>query len=140
MVDTFHLLRIGKNQYLTMKPPKSQTMFLTFKNMKTANKCKEYIEHHKEKYGSWPSLDMGSYKEQLEMDRMSQREPLYIEQKSFQDIEELMQRSGAGVMYCHEFGMIPLNNSFTITFRAQEMQVELDFERYLESLEDTIGS
>lgn len=140
MNETFHMLRIGRNQYLTMKVPKSRTMFLSFKNLKTAHKCKEFIENHKQKYGSWPSLNMDKDKEQIEMDVMSTREPLYIDNKTIQDVEEIMQCSGTGMMYCYEFGVIPIDNSFTITFRAQELQVELDLERFLESLEDTIDS
>ena len=117
-------------------------MFLTFKNLKTAHKCKDYIEHHRTKYGTWPSLNMESSREQVtyEMDRLESVEPLYIEQKSLGDIEELMHCSGAGVIYCYEFGMIPMDKSFTITFRAQELEVELDLERYLECLEHTLDS
>ena len=140
MNETFHMLRVGKNQYLTMKAPKTQTMFLSFKNLKTAHKCKDFIENHRQKYGSWPSLNMERDREKIEMDAMSTLEPLYIENKTIQDVEEIMQRSGTGVMYCSDFGVIPINNSFTITFQAQEFQVELDLEKFLESLEDTIDS
>ena len=131
-----------REQYLTMKPPKTKTMFLTFKNLKTAHKCKDYIEHHRTKYGTWPSLNMESSHEQItyEMDRLESVEPLYIEQKSLGDIEEIMHCSGTGVIYCYEFGMIPIDKSFTITFRAQELEVELDLERYLECLENTLDS
>jgi len=134
------MLRIGKNQYLTMRAPKTQTMFLSFKNLKTAHKCKDFIENHKQKYGSWPSLNMERDREKIEMDSISTLEPLYIENKTIQDVEEIMQRSGTGVMYCYDFGVITINNSFTITFQAQELQIELDLEKFLESLEDTIDS
>ena len=140
MSEIFHMLRIGKNQYLTMKAPKTKTLYMSFKELKTAHKCKEFIEHHKKKYGTWPSLNMDRDYEQIEMDRMSTIEPLYIDQKNLEQVEELMQRSGTGVMHCYEFGMIPIKNSFTLTFRAQELDVQLDLERYTESLEDTIDS
>lgn len=140
MSETFHMLRIGKNQYLTMKTPKSRTMYMSFKELKTAHKCKEFIEHHKKKYGTWPSLNMDRDYERTEMDHMSTLEPLYIDQKNLEQVEELMQRSGTGVMHCYEFGMIPINHSFTLTFRAQELDVQLDLERYLESLEDIVDS
>ena len=140
MNETFHMLKIGKNQYLTMRAPKTQTMFLSFKNLKTAHKCKDFIENHKQKYGSWPSLNMERDREKIEMDSISTLEPLYIENKTIQDVEEIMQRSGTGVMYCYDFGVITINNSFTITFQAQELQIELDLEKFLESLEDTIDS
>lgn len=140
MVDTFHLLRTGKNQYLTMKPPKTKTMFLSFENIKTAHKCKEFIHHHKTKYGTWPNFNMERDRDHVEMDRMNSREPLYIEEKTLQDIEEMMQCSGTGVMYCYDFGIIPLKNSFTITFRAEELGVDQDIDRYLESLQNTLDS
>ena len=131
-----------REQYLTMKPPKTRTMFLTFKNLKTAHKCKDYIEHHKQKYGTWPNLNMDTEYDKVsyEMDQMNTLEPLYIEKKTLGDIEELMHCSGAGVIYCYEFGMIPMENSFTITFRAQELEVQLDLERYMECLENTLDS
>lgn len=131
-----------REQYLTMKPPKTRTMFLTFKNLKTAHKCKDYIEHHKQKYGTWPNLNMDTDYDKVsyEMDQMNTLEPLYIEKKTLGDIEELMHCSGAGVIYCYEFGMIPMENSFTITFRAQELEVQLDLERYMECLENTLDS
>ena len=140
MNEIFHMLRVRKNQYLTMKTPKAQTMFMSFNNLKAAHTCKIFIENHKQKYGTWPSLNMERDNEKIEMDSVSTREILYIDHKTIQDVEEMMQRSGTGVMYCHEFGIIPINNSFTITFRAQELQVELDLERFLESLEYTIDS
>lgn len=135
------MLRV-REQYLTMKPPKTRTMFLTFKNLKTAHKCKDYIEHHKQKYGTWPNLNMDTDYDKLsyEMDQMNTLEPLYIEKKTLGDIEELMHCSGTGVIYCYEFGMIPMENSFTITFRAQELDVQLDLERYMECLENTLDS
>lgn len=143
MSDIFHLLKVKEHQYLMIKPPKTNTMFLSFKNLKTAHRCKDYIEHHRKKYGTWPNLDMSKVHEKIvriDMDPMSKHEPLYIEKRTLQDVEEMMQCSGAGMMYCHEFNVIPVDNSFTITFRAQELEVELDSERYLESLQRTIDS
>ena len=138
MGEIFHLLRTGSNQYLTMKVPQSDTMYLSFKNLKTATKCKKYIEHHKKKYGMWPSLNMDKDYATLEMDRMSISEPLYIDNITLPDVESIMQRSGMGFMYCHDFGMIPLDNSFTLNFRAQELATELDLAIYLKCLEDII--
>ena len=134
------MLRVGKNQYLTMKTPKAPTMFMSFENLKTIHKCKNFIENHRQKYGVWPSLNMEREQEMIEMDSISTREPLYIESKTIQDVEEMMQCSRTGIMYCYDFGVIPTDNSFTITFQAQELQIELDLERFLESLEDTIDS
>jgi len=141
MVDTFHILKT-RNQYLVMKPPRTRTMFLTFKNLKTAHKCKDYIEFHRKKYGAWPNLNMDTDYEKLiyDMDHIGTHEPLYIEEKTLGDIEEMMHCSGAGVIYCYEFGMIPMGKSFTITFRAQEMDVQLDLERYMRCLENTLDS
>ena len=116
MSETFHLLRTGTNRYLTMKVPKSNTMYLSFKNLKTANRCKEYIEHHKTKYGRWPSLNMDKDRETIEMDHSSTCEPLYIDNKTLPEIETMMQRSGMGFMYCYEFGVIPMKNSYTLNF------------------------
>lgn len=140
MNETIHMLRVNRGQYLTMKAPNSQTMYMGFKNLKTAHKCKDFIENHRIKYGVWPSLNLDKDHEKIEMDVMSVLEPLYIENKTIQDVEDIMQRSGTGVMYCSEFGVIPIDRSFTITFRAQELQIELDLERYLESLEYTLDS
>ena len=85
-------------------------------------------------------MDTDYDKVSYEMDQMNTLEPLYIEKKTLGDIEELMHCSGAGVIYCYEFGMIPMENSFTITFRAQELDVQLDLERYMECLENTLDS
>lgn len=140
MSETFHMLRVGGNRYLTMKAPKTRTMFMGFKNIKTAHKCKEFIENHKEKYGNWPSLNLDKDFERIEMDTMSTREPLYIDNKTIREVEDIMQRSGTGLMCCYEFGIIPNGKSFTLAFKAQELQIDLDLEKYLESLEYIIDS
>tara|TARA_B110000977_G_scaffold184599_1_gene248552 strand:+ start:1483 stop:1908 length:426 start_codon:yes stop_codon:yes gene_type:complete len=139
MPEVFHLLRV-QQQYLTMKPPTANTMFLTFKKRETAYKCKEYIEYHRNKYGTWPSLNMDTDYEKIvyEMDRINSTDPIYIDKKSIGDIENIMHCSGTGVMYCYEFDMAPVRNSFTITFRAQEMEIELDLDKYLQSLQNTL--
>jgi len=72
------------------------------------------------------------------MDHMSTQEPLYIDNKTFPEVETMMQRSGMGFMYCHDFGMIPMDNKYVLNFRAQELTVALDLPFYLSCLENII--
>lgn len=141
MTETFHMLKM-KNRYLTMKPPRNSTMYLSFKTRKQANKCKAFIEHFRDTHGSWPNLNMDSVHEKIiETETASIKEPLCVVEKSLKEIESLMHCSGAGVIYCHSFMVIPYGQTQTINFSAQEMGVPMvDIVRYTNCLEDILHS
>ena len=141
MKDVFHCIRI-KNTYLTAKPTHSKPMFITFQTVKSAHTCKKFIEFHTQKYGTWPSFNMELTKEEMiyEMSTLGFKEPMYIERKEFSEIEDIMKKSNAGILHCHEFCILPYENTYTINFRAEEMEVEPTLDTYLESLENTLSA
>lgn len=141
MSDKLYFIKL-RNQYLTLKPPRNNTMFLGFRDARTTFKCKTFIEKHKKKYGSWPSLNMDKDYETLsyEMDSVGTCEPLIAEQMTLEDTERMMRCSGVNVLYCHEFDAIPNGKTFTINFRAQELELDFDLFQYIKCLDHTLDS
>ncbi len=134
---------MGNNRLLTLVPPEQRPLFLSFERKETAIRCLSYIDSHKKKYGTWPSLDMNISKDTvkgvLDTDPARTSEPLYIEEKNLDDITEIMQLSATGVLHCYDFNVIRWKQTQTINFKAQEMGlVEQDFDMYLLSLDGLI--
>jgi hypothetical protein len=140
MGEVFHFIRTDGMRYLTAKPPKQPTQFLSFKQKKTAIRCISFINDHKKRYGVWPNFDMSLKKEKIEMtDTTNIFEPLYMEELGIREVEEIMTISNTGILYCYDFNVIPWKNTQTLNFRAQEMGlVEHDITKYIAGLENLL--
>lgn len=141
MPEVYHFVRTGNMRYLTIKPPKQKTFFLSFDSKKTAKTCMNYIDTYKKKYGTWPNFDMDKENEivQFDMDAMQVSEPLFVDKFNIHDVEDFMKRSNTGILHCYEFTVLPYKNTHTLNFRAQEMGLfEFDMEEYILNLESII--
>ena len=137
----YYLLRNPKvHGYLTVRPNDLKTHYMCFDNLNTARKCKEFVRTHRKKYGKWPSLDFSLSNEQLQYDNSTgYADNVNIITQNIQEIEYIMKYTNMPILLCMDFTVIPYNNTFTVSFNAQELEAPLDHSLYIRNLERCIS-
>ena len=140
----FHFIRMKPNNgYITIIDPKKKPRMMCFKEKKDARTCIEQISAFRSKYGIWPNMDLSDpdtkinsptkFKKRTPKDIASYME---IESLSIADLQLVSMSANASLMYCYSFDDLRKNNnSLTLSFSGQEIDLEVDDEVYRAKLE-----
>ena len=136
-----YMLKLKNNNlYLTLKTPDSNVQYLTFKDVRMAQKCKRYCVEHKVRFGGWPMLDLSKNKQRVSTGTGISSEDdddiLDIEDVKQYELELIMKQTNTSAFYCLFFdSKFNPGNTIDLHMTGQEMEITYDQLFYLSHLE-----
>lgn len=138
----FNLIRMKPtNGYVTIIDRKNKPRLMCFKDIKSANKCKQQLATFRADKGQWPDLDLSSPHTTVRSKGVSKIRDmkdildfLEVDTVYMEDITKIIQHNNVSILYCHNFDSKMNGNSLSIEFSAQEIDMEVDNFAYIREL------
>ena len=130
-----------------MLDPQAKPMYMCFKNIHCADRCRRHFARIKSEHGVWPIINLSEDRIDIVPPPNVDKFPvshsynqLEIDTIEEDDIVTLGNITGSSIMYCHEFNVISGGlNSLNISFSGQEIQIPTDYKEYIRTLEEGIA-
>jgi len=124
-----YLISLSKGatvRYLTMINEHSQSRVMCFEKSKDAQRCKDYVIHFKNTYGSWPQLDLSGTR-QFNVDFESERlynndisQHINITSLDDNTLDFFCAHKKMSFLICNNFDTIYESNRHHVNFQGQE--------------------
>ena len=120
-----YLLSMEKGKYLTMINQRGQSRIMCFQNVKDAQRCKDYVQHFKRTYGSWPILDLSitNHKIDFNTEKLNKSKDCNVSIKEINPytLKYYCNTKMNNFLMCQSFTTHYENNRHTIDFTGEEM-------------------
>ena len=119
--------------------PKNKSRYICFKSLKQANKYKQFLSKHKQKFGSWPNIDLTEHFIEVKEYKTTNKSIKYYESlfdvvtRTQRDLDVMSIKNGISYFYCHEFNYEDL---LSIKFSGQDLDGVMDEFEYINKLKD----